>query len=103
MAAPTMTTLLTPMMTPSRVRKLRSLWARSEAKASEAAVVTVYQARISFKTLNLIGFQVSGKDAEDVRIVHSEGWRTGSDSRLRLAGEGGGARKCWNTEPALMM
>src|ERR1035441_3930185 len=33
MAAPTMMTLATPMMTPSRVRKLRSLCARMESSA----------------------------------------------------------------------
>ena len=33
MAAPTMMTLATPMITPSSVRKLRSLWARMESMA----------------------------------------------------------------------
>ena len=37
MAEPTMITLATPMMTPSSVRKLRSLWARMESIASPKA------------------------------------------------------------------
>ena len=37
MAAPTMITLATPMITPSSVRKLRSLCARMESIASRNA------------------------------------------------------------------
>src|SRR5271165_6192105 len=38
MAAPTRITLATPMMMPSSVRKLRSLWTRMESRASHTAV-----------------------------------------------------------------
>ena len=42
-----MMTLATPMMTPSRVRKLRSLWARIESIASRNALRKLFQERIS--------------------------------------------------------
>ena len=47
MAAPTMMTLATPMMTPSSVRKLRSLCARMESIASRNALRKLFQERIS--------------------------------------------------------
>src|SRR5271166_1608903 len=47
MAAPTMMTLATPMMTPSSVRKLRSLWARRESAASRKAFWNCCQERDS--------------------------------------------------------
>ena len=45
MAAPTMMTLATPMMIPSRVRKLRSFCARMESIASRNALVKLFQER----------------------------------------------------------
>jgi len=47
MAAPTMITLATPIITPSRVRKLRSFCARIESIASRNALRKLFQERIS--------------------------------------------------------
>jgi len=47
MAAPTMITLATPMMTPRRVRKLRSFCARMESIARRNALRKLFQERIT--------------------------------------------------------
>ena len=47
MAAPTMITLATPMITPSRVRKLRSFCARMESIARRNALRKLFQERVS--------------------------------------------------------
>src|SRR4051812_2365701 len=58
MAAPTSTTLATPMMMPRRVRKLRSLCARMESSARETAVVRLYERFIGAYYYHGIGWAV---------------------------------------------
>ena len=62
-AAPTMMTLATPMITPSRVRKLRSLCDRIESIASPKALLKLYQERekpgLEEDMMSLLSFRIT--------------------------------------------